>query len=49
MKRQAHEDAPFTPREEDPLMALDIERCLWSRWVNVGQPGTYPVRKVWRP
>jgi hypothetical protein len=49
IKRQAHEDAPFTPRHEDPLMAFDIERCLWSRWVNVGQPGTYPVRKVWRP
>ncbi len=49
VKRQAHEDAIFTPREEDPLMAFDIDRCLWSRWINVGQPDTYPERRVWRP
>jgi hypothetical protein len=49
IKRQAHEDAIFTPRDEDPLLAFDIDRCLWSRWVNVGQPDTYPERRIWRP
>ena len=49
VRRQAHEDAIFTPRDGDPLMAFGIERCLWSRWINVGQPDTYPERRVWRP
>ena len=49
LKRQAHEDAIFTPEPSDPLMALQIERCLWSRWINVGQPDTYAERRVWRP
>ena len=47
-KRQAHGDAIFTPVAADPLMAFDLERCLWSRWINVGQPDTYPERRVWR-
>jgi len=49
LKQQAHDDAIFTPKAADPLMAFDIQRCLWSRWVNVGQPDTYPQRRVWRP
>ena len=49
VKWQAHQDAIFTPDDGDPLMAFDLDRCLWSRWVNVGQPDTYPERRVWRP
>lgn len=49
VKQQAHEDAIFTPQADDPLMAFDIDRCLWSRWINVGQPDTYPERRIWRP
>lgn len=48
VKLQAHEDASFTPTVDDPLLVFEIERCLWSRWVNVGQPDTYPERRVWR-
>ncbi|MDA0365538.1 MAG: pyridoxamine 5'-phosphate oxidase family protein [Chloroflexi bacterium] len=46
-KAQAHEDATFTPRASDPLFEFEISTCLWSRWENVGQPGTYPVRRIW--
>ena len=48
VKAQAHADAVFTPRGSDPLFEFDIEVCLWSRWVNVGQPGTYPERRIWK-
>ncbi|MEX2229122.1 MAG: hypothetical protein WEB13_05720 [Dehalococcoidia bacterium] len=47
IKARAHADAPFTPRESDPLFEFEIETCLWSRWENVGRPGTYPVRRIW--
>ena len=32
---------------EDPILRLDIERCLWAHWVKPGQPGTYPVKRRW--
>jgi hypothetical protein len=47
-KAAAHHDAVFTPRDNDPPFELLIDVCLWSRWENVGQPGTYPVRRVWK-
>jgi hypothetical protein len=36
----------FDPRH--PIFRLDIERCLWCRWENVGQPDTRPIRRRWR-
>ncbi|MBI4640431.1 MAG: pyridoxamine 5'-phosphate oxidase family protein [Candidatus Tectomicrobia bacterium] len=33
---------------EDPIFLLDVERCLWAIWENVGQPNTRPIRKHWR-
>ena len=47
-KTAAHRDAIFTPRESDPLYELRIAVCLWSRWENVGQPDTYPLRRIWK-
>ncbi len=31
----------------DWLFEFLISRCLQGYWVNVGQPGTYPVRRHW--
>jgi len=33
---------------DDPIFLLDIERCLWVFWENVGQPNTRPIRKRWK-
>jgi hypothetical protein len=35
-------------RMEDCLFAYDIEEARTAWWVNVGQPGTYPERRMWR-
>jgi hypothetical protein len=35
-------------RMEDCLFAYDIEEARTAWWVNVGQPGTYAERRVWR-
>jgi len=39
---------PHYAREEDYLFEYDIEEVATAYWVNVGQPGTYPVRQFWR-
>ena len=44
----AHHEAIFTPRDSDPLFELVTDVCLWSRWENMGQPNTHPVRRVWK-
>jgi hypothetical protein len=35
-------------RVEDALFEYDIEEARTAYWVNVGQPGTYAKRRVWR-
>ncbi len=34
---------------QHPLFELDIEQVDIARWVHIGQPGTYPERRRWRP
>ena len=44
-----HQAIPFPAfQAEDPIFELDIERCLWCWWENVGQPDTCPARRRWR-
>ena len=33
----------------DPIFEFDILRVDAARWLNIGQPGTRPVRQTWRP
>jgi hypothetical protein len=33
---------------DDPIYRLWIERALHGYWIDVGQPGTRPVRRRWR-
>ena len=35
-------------REDEWLFEYDIEEAAIAYWVNVGQPGTYPVRRSWK-
>jgi hypothetical protein len=39
---------PHYVKEHDRIFEYDIEEAATARWVNVGQPGTYPVRERWR-
>ena len=39
---------PHYFRAEDFLFEYDIEEAATAHWENVGQPGTYPVRRSWR-
>ncbi len=34
-------------KEHDRIFEYDIEAAATAYWVNVGQPGTYPVRRRW--
>jgi uncharacterized pyridoxamine 5'-phosphate oxidase family protein len=34
--------------DDDFLFEYDIESVMTAYWENVGQPGTYPVRRFWR-
>ena len=44
-----HGAIPFAAfNREDPIFRLEIERCLWCLWENVGQPNTRPIRRRWR-
>jgi hypothetical protein len=40
--------ASYTVAHGEDLFELDIERCLWGYWENVGQPDTRPIRRSWR-
>jgi hypothetical protein len=33
---------------EDPVFEFDILRVDTARWLDIGQPGTRPVRQTWR-
>ena len=35
-------------KTEDPIFRLQVERCVWVVWENVGKPNTRPIRKRWR-
>jgi general stress protein 26 len=39
---------PHYFRAEDYLFEYDIQEAATAYWENVGQPGTYPVRRSWR-
>jgi hypothetical protein len=39
--------AGHTVHPEDWLFEFLIESCLHGYWVNVGQPGTYPLYQRW--
>jgi uncharacterized pyridoxamine 5'-phosphate oxidase family protein len=41
-------DGPHYVKDHDCIFEYDIEEAATAYWVNVGQPGTYPVRKSWR-
>jgi len=32
----------------DPIFEFDILRIDTARWLDIGQPGTRPVRQTWR-
>jgi general stress protein 26 len=35
-------------KEDDYYFEYDIEEAATAYWVNVGQPGTYPMRSSWK-
>lgn len=39
---------PQFVKAEDHIFEYDIEEAATAYWVNVGQPGTYPIRRRWR-
>jgi hypothetical protein len=41
------EVGPHYVHEDDYYFEYDIAEAATAYWVNVGQPGTYPVRKRW--
>jgi hypothetical protein len=41
-------DGPHWVKGDDCIFEYDIEEAATAYWVNVGQPGTYPVRKQWK-
>lgn len=32
----------------DPIFEFDIVRVDTARWLDIGQPGTRPVRQTWQ-
>jgi hypothetical protein len=38
---------PHFVKEHDRIFEYDIEEAATASWVNVGKPGTYPVRRRW--
>jgi hypothetical protein len=41
-------NGPHFVKEHDHIFEYDIEEAATAHWVNVGKPGTYPVRRSWR-
>lgn len=41
-------DGPAYVKPDDYIFEYDIAEAASAYWVNVGQPGTYPVRQSWR-
>jgi uncharacterized pyridoxamine 5'-phosphate oxidase family protein len=42
------ERGPHYVKQHDHIFEYDIEEAATAYWENVGQPGTYPVRRSWR-
>jgi uncharacterized pyridoxamine 5'-phosphate oxidase family protein len=42
------EHGPHFLKDDDYYFEYDIEQAATAYWVNVGQPGTHPVRSSWR-
>lgn len=42
------ERGPQFLKVDDHYFEYDIEEAATAYWANVGQPGTYPVRRSWR-
>ncbi len=40
-------DGPHFVHADDRIFEYDIAQAATAYWVNVGQPGTYPVRRSW--
>ena len=38
---------PHFLKDDDYYFEYDIEEAASAYWVNVGQPGTYAVRRAW--
>ena len=48
LRRTVLRDGPHYVKEHDCIFEYDIEEAATAYWMNVGQPGTYPVRERWR-
>ena len=46
-KELVREQGPHFVKGDDCIFEYDIEEAATAHWVNVGQPGTYPVRRRW--
>lgn len=42
------ERGPHWLKHDDCIFEYDVEQADTAYWVNVGRPGTYPVRRRWR-
>ena len=47
-KRALVDRGPHWVREDGWIFEYDIEQADTAHWVNVGEPGTHPVRRRWR-
>ncbi len=47
-REQILRDGPRYVKSGDYIFEYDITEAASAYWVNVGQPGTYPVRQWWR-
>jgi hypothetical protein len=47
-RERVHASIQFSFKPDDPVFRLEIDRCLWGYWENVGKPDTRPVRRRWR-
>lgn len=45
---RVHASIRFSFKKEDPVFRLEIDRCLWGYWENVGKPNTRAVRRRWK-
>ena len=47
-RAMVREHGPHFVTVDDVYFEYDIEQAATAYWVNVGQPGTYAVRRAWR-
>jgi hypothetical protein len=47
-RSMVRERGPHFVREHHYCFEYDIEEAATAYWVNVGKPGTYPVRQAWK-